>query len=89
MTQEELFEQTDGYLVGLWRFRERGRTPLWCATYTVDGYYFDVSGKRTVAGALRAVLRDVKRSRRRRGGGLKADGARPCWPARWRAGCPP
>ena len=49
------------HLIGLWRFHELGRPRMWCATYCVDGNYYDVSGKRTPVGALRGVLQGVNR----------------------------
>ena len=59
MTLDDLFAATNDHLIGVWRFRERGRPALWCATFVLDGYYYDVSGKRTIKGALTAVLREI------------------------------
>ena len=59
MTLEQLFKETDSYLIGVWRFRERGRPPLWCATFVMDGYYYDVSGQRALRGVLTAVRREI------------------------------
>ena len=64
MTLDDLFAATNDHLIGVWRFRERGRPALWCATFMLDGYYYDVSGKRTINGALTAVLREIARARR-------------------------
>ena len=64
MTLDDLFSATNDHLVGVWRFRERGRPSLWCATFVIDGFYYDVSGKRTIAGVLRAVCREIARVKR-------------------------
>lgn len=57
------FERVEKHLIGLWRFRERGRRRLWCATYEVDGYYYDISGKPNVDEALEAVHRELVKHR--------------------------
>jgi hypothetical protein len=51
-------------LIGLWRFRERGKPRLWCATFEVGGYYYDTTGKRTLDQALDAVFKEVTKLKR-------------------------
>lgn len=55
------FARVEDHLIGLWRFRERGRPPLWCATFEWGGYYYDITGKKTVAKALDAVHAELQR----------------------------
>ena len=43
---ERLLEQLGDHLIGLWRFRIYGVRRLWCVTLHVNGYYFDMRGKR-------------------------------------------
>lgn len=58
--------QVDQHLIGLWRFHELGKPRMWCATYCVDGKYYDVSSKRTAVGALRGVYQGVMRLQARK-----------------------
>ena len=62
---EQLFADASDNLIGVWRFRERGQPRRWCATFVVDGYYYDTTGKRTVHAALGAVLREINRVKQR------------------------
>jgi hypothetical protein len=32
-TLESQFKEVDEHLIGVWKFRQRGKKPLWCATY--------------------------------------------------------
>jgi hypothetical protein len=63
---EDLFALTDGHLIGLWRFRERNKKPIWCATYTIDGFYYDISGKKTPDEALKGVLKQIRSAKKKK-----------------------
>ncbi len=65
LTLEDLFALTDGHLIGLWRFRERNKKPIWCATYTIDGFYYDISGKKTPDEALKGVLKQIRSAKKK------------------------
>ena len=56
---EDRFMRVEDHLIGLWRFHERGKKPLWCATFVFQGYYYDIQGKRTPAAALKTVYREL------------------------------
>lgn len=61
MTLDALLAEAEPHLVGLWKFRERGKPTTWCATVLKDGDYFDVDeGCKTVADVLEAVLEAVR-----------------------------
>lgn len=60
LTLDERLKRVEPWLVGLWRFRELGRKPLWCTTYVVNGNYYDVRGRQTPEHALDATYRDVQ-----------------------------
>lgn len=48
-------------LVGLWKFREFGKKPVWCTTYTFKGYYYDTPGKATPEAALKLMLKNLRK----------------------------
>lgn len=56
-----LLEKAEPWIIGLWRFREAGKPKLWCATYCVNGCYYDVTGKRTLEKVLREVISTAKK----------------------------
>lgn len=56
---DRLFAEAEPHLVGVWKFQERGKAPLWCATVLVKGTYFDVAGSPTIKETLEQVLREV------------------------------
>lgn len=60
MTLEARMERVKEWLVGIWLFREPGRTPRWCGTFVHRGYYYDVSGKHSAVSAVKAVEKRVK-----------------------------
>jgi len=53
-------ERVKEWLVGIWLFREPGRTPRWCGTFVYRGYYYDVSAKHSALSAVKAVEKRVK-----------------------------
>jgi hypothetical protein len=65
LSLEDRLARVDDALIGLWRFRERGRPARWCATYVKDGFYYDVSGKANPAQAVDAVLRGLRKKHHR------------------------
>lgn len=64
---EKQILQLDDYLIGIWKFRERGKRPVWCATFSFEGYYYDTTGKATPQGALEAVKREVEKLEKKYG----------------------
>jgi len=56
----ELFLEAEPYLVGVWKYRENGKSPKWCATVLHNGSYFDVSMSDTIIQALEKVLESVR-----------------------------
>jgi hypothetical protein len=58
-TLEERFKRVEDCLIGLWRFRVRDQEPLWAATFSFEGQYYDVSGKKSPGETLDAVYRDL------------------------------
>ena len=60
---ESLFAKVDPDLIGVWKFRERGQPPVWCATVIVDGTYFDVEGSPTIAGVLEKTIQEIENAR--------------------------
>lgn len=53
------FKTVDEHLIGVWKFRQHGKKPVWCATYQYNGYYYDTFGKLTVESALDQVYKDL------------------------------
>ena len=53
-------ERVKEWLVGIWLFREPGKTPRWCGTFVYRGHYYDVSGKHSAVSAVKAVEKRVK-----------------------------
>lgn len=64
------FKAVDEHLIGVWKFRQRGKKPVWCATYQHNGYYYDTFGKLTVESALDQVHKDLQKLNTKKG---KAD----------------
>lgn len=59
LSLEDRIRRVDKHLIGIWRFRERGKRRLWCATFQFGGYYYDIQGRRTLVSALNAVHREL------------------------------
>ena len=53
-------ERVKEWLVGIWLFREPGKTPRWCGTFVYRGHYYDVSAKHSAMSAVKAVEKRVK-----------------------------
>ncbi len=64
LTLEERFKRVENNLIGVWRFRERGKKRLWCATFFFQGDYYDTYGRQTLAVALNAVHKELCRLRK-------------------------
>ena len=60
---DDLFREAEPYLIGLWKYRERGQSPQWYATVLVNGNYFDVEGAETITKTLAQVLREITREK--------------------------
>ncbi len=58
---DDLFREAEPHLVGVWKFRERGHAPLWCATVIVNGELFDIDGTPTIKATLKQALRTIDR----------------------------
>lgn len=68
---EDRFKRVEKHLIGLWRFRQRGKKSLWCATFVFQGFYYDIPGKQTPGAALDAVYRELCALRKRHPDGSK------------------
>ncbi len=55
----DLFQEVEPFLVGVWKFRERGKSPTWCATVLVQGEYFDIPPSETVLETLKKAIEEV------------------------------
>jgi hypothetical protein len=62
-TLEERFKRVEDCLIGVWRFRVRDQEPLWAATFSFEGQYYDVSGKKNPGETLDAVYREMGKLR--------------------------
>ncbi len=61
MEIKEKIDKVDEYLVGLWRFREPNKKPIWCATFVFNGFYYDVLGNKDILVTLDQVYKKVQR----------------------------
>ena len=57
----QLPKDVEDYIIGIWRFREVGEPRLWCITYCYEGYYYDVSGAKTLNSALNKLRKSIKK----------------------------
>lgn len=64
MTTKEKIERIDEYIVGLWKFRQSNKKPLWFATYIFNGYYYDVHGKKDLDETLDIVYKRINALKR-------------------------
>ena len=64
MSIEEQLKIVEKNIIGLWRFNIKGRKPKWCATYRIEGHYYDVEGCDTMGQALDRVIRQLKKSKK-------------------------
>ena len=64
MTFEEKINRIDEYLVGIWKFRQPNKKPLWCATFVYKGYYYDVPGNNDILVTLDEVHKKILRLKR-------------------------
>lgn len=56
----KLFLEAEPHLVGIWKYREKNKPPLWYATVLVNGDYFDVEGVVDISGTLIRVIKAIK-----------------------------
>ncbi|HEU4716191.1 MAG TPA: hypothetical protein VFU15_00070 [Bacteroidia bacterium] len=64
-TLESRIKKADEYLVGLWKFRERGKRPVWCTTFLYQGYYYDTPGKNSPEAALDALIEKMEKLKKK------------------------
>lgn len=64
---ESKFRRVQDHLVGLWKFRQRGKRPTWCTTYVFKGNYYDTLGKNTPEAALDAMYKDLEKLKKKFG----------------------
>ncbi len=55
----QLFAEAEPFLVGVWKFKERGMEARWCATVLVNGDYFDILPEDTIRGVLQSAVNAV------------------------------
>lgn len=60
MTFEELWNQVEPYITGLWKYRLRGQPTMWCTTIYEDGHYIDTPPAATPREALELALKDIQ-----------------------------
>ena len=58
-TLEKKLKKVEKNIIGLWKFRQRGKKTTWCTTFVFDGYYYDTYGKKTPEAALDAVQKEL------------------------------
>ena len=56
MSLSELLTAAEPYLVGVWRYSERGRSEQWCCSVHVGGEFFDLPPSDTMREALQQVV---------------------------------
>ena len=59
LTIEEKLLLLDESLIGIWRFRQPGKKPLWCATFVFNGFYYDVEGYKDISDTLDAAYKKI------------------------------
>jgi len=58
-------------LIGLWKFRQRGKKPMWCTTFCFEGDYYDTYGKATPETALEACYQELCKLKEQHNGNVK------------------
>ena len=58
---QDRFERVSDILIGVWRFRRRGKPEGWCTTYCVNGNYYDTYPSKTIEKALDKVYKNSRR----------------------------
>jgi len=58
---EKKLKRVESNLIGVWKFMERGKKPVWCTTFHHNGYYYDTRGKITFEDALEQVAIELKK----------------------------
>lgn len=78
LSLEQKLGLIDANLIGIWRFRQVKRKPLWCATIVHNGFYYDVEGYENIEDTLDAAAKKIKvlNSRLLRINGAKKNGRR-------------
>lgn len=59
------FKLVEEDIVGLWKFRQAGKKPVWCTTYIYNGKYYDTYGKNTPESALDQMYKDLQKLRKK------------------------
>lgn len=54
------FKKVEKHLIGIWRFKRLNEEKLWCATFEVEGEYYDVEGYADPVEALKRVYKDIQ-----------------------------
>jgi hypothetical protein len=58
----ELLTEAAPYLVGVWRYHERGGPQQWCASVHLGDELFDLPPAPTMRGVLQNVVDEIRRS---------------------------
>lgn len=66
MTLSDRFDRVEDVFIGLWRYRVKGEQVRWCATFCLDGLYYDTWPKDTKEQVLDEVWRVKRQNRQRR-----------------------
>lgn len=61
MTLEEKWKRVEENIIGIWRFRQKGKPILWAATYCFDGFYYDIYPVKNQRIALDIVFSNVQK----------------------------
>ena len=60
---DDMFTILEPWLVGLWRFREKGFAQTWCCTYTVGPHYYDTQPAKDKKTAMWRVYKQLKKDK--------------------------
>ena len=59
LTLTELLRAAEPYLVGVWRYHERGGPEQWCTSVRLHGELFDLPPSPTMRAALQRVVDEI------------------------------
>lgn len=66
MNLEKKWDRVQEWIIGIWRFRQKGKPIRWAATYCFDGCYYDIWPVKTQNMALDIVFRTIQKMKKKR-----------------------
>jgi hypothetical protein len=66
MTLKNKFSKVEKHLIGLWKFREYNKPDKWCATFHINGFYYDIEGNKDIDETIELLYKKIQYIKKRK-----------------------